>query len=54
MGIVIKQTSKNIFTISVALVIGAINTLYFYPEFLKDEYYGLVVFCWLLLIFFNQ
>ena len=44
MGIVIKQTSKNIFTISVALVIGAINTLYFYPEFLKDEYYGLVVF----------
>ncbi len=44
MGIVIKQTSKNIFTISVALIIGGVNTLYFYPEFLKDEYYGLVVF----------
>ena len=44
MGIVIKQTSINIFTISIALIIGAINTLYFYPEFLKDEYYGLVVF----------
>ena len=44
MGIVIKQTSRNIFTISIALVIGAVNTLYFYPEFLKDEYYGLVVF----------
>ena len=44
MGIVIKQTSKNIITISLALFIGAINTLYFYPEFLKDEYYGLVVF----------
>tara|TARA_B100001175_G_scaffold1808_1_gene1536 strand:+ start:9395 stop:10849 length:1455 start_codon:yes stop_codon:yes gene_type:complete len=44
MGIVIKQTSRNIFTISIALIIGAINTLYFYPEFLKDEYYGLVVF----------
>ena len=44
MGIVIKQTSRNILTISIALVIGAVNTLYFYPEFLKDEYYGLVVF----------
>ena len=44
MGIIIKQTSRNIFTISIALVIGAVNTLYFYPEFLKDEYYGLVVF----------
>ena len=44
MGIVIKQTSRNIFTISIALVLGAVNTLYFYPEFLKDEYYGLVVF----------
>ena len=44
MGIVIKQTSKNIFTISIALIIGGVNTLYFYPEFLKDEYYGLVVF----------
>ena len=44
MGIVIKQTSRNIFTISIALIIGAINTLYFYPEFLKDQYYGLVVF----------
>ena len=44
MDIVIKQTSKNILTISIALLLGAVNTLYFYPEFLKDEYYGLVVF----------
>ena len=44
MGIVIKQTSRNIITISIALLIGAVNTLYFYPEFLKDKYYGLVVF----------
>ena len=44
MGIVIKQTSRNVFTISIALLIGAVNTLYFYPEFLKDKYYGLVVF----------
>ena len=36
MGIVIKQTSRNILTISIALVIGAVNTLYFYPEFLLN------------------
>ena len=44
MGIVVNQTSKNILTISIALILGGINTLYFYPEFLKAEYYGLVVF----------
>ena len=44
MGIVLKQTSWNIFTISIAILIGAINTLYFYPEFLREDYYGLVVF----------
>jgi len=43
-GIVFKQTSWNIVTISIAILIGGVNTLYFYPEFLKDEYYGLVVF----------
>ena len=37
MGIVFKQTSWNILTISIAILIGGINTLYFYPEFLKDE-----------------
>ena len=26
------------------MVIGGVNTLYFYPVFLKAEYYGLVVF----------
>ncbi|MDA7717081.1 oligosaccharide flippase family protein [Flavobacteriaceae bacterium] len=44
MGIVFKQTSWNIVTISIAILIGGVNTLYFYPEFLKDNYYGLVVF----------
>ena len=44
MGIVVKQTSWNIVTITIAILIGAINTLYFYPEFLREEYYGLVVF----------
>ena len=44
MGIVFKQTSWNIVTITVAIFIGGINTLYFYPEFLREQYYGLVVF----------
>jgi len=43
-GIVFKQTSWNIVTISIAILIGGVNTLYFYPEFLKDNYHGLVVF----------
>ena len=44
MGIVFKQTSWNIVTITIAILIGGINTLYFYPEFLREQYYGLVVF----------
>ena len=44
MGIVFNQSYKNIIKISIAILIGAINTLYFYPVFLKEEYYGLVVF----------
>jgi len=44
MGIVFKQTSWNIVTITIAILIGGVNTLYFYPEFLREQYYGLVVF----------
>ena len=44
MGIVVNQSYKNIIIISIALIIGGVNTLYFYPVFLKAEYYGLVVF----------
>ena len=44
MGIIVNQSYKNIIIISVALIIGGVNTLYFYPVFLKAEYYGLVVF----------
>ena len=44
MGMVFKQTSWNIVTITVAILIGGINTLFFYPEFLREQYYGLVVF----------
>ena len=33
MGIVVNQSYKNIIIISIALVIGGVNTLYFYPVF---------------------
>lgn len=44
MGIVFNQSYKNIVIIIVAIIIGGFNTLFFYPTFLKAEYYGLVVF----------
>ena len=44
MGIVFNQSYKNIIIIALALLIGGVNTLYFYPVFLKEQYYGLVVF----------
>ena len=45
MGIVFNQSYKNIIIISIAILIGAINTLYFFTLFfLREEYYGLVVF----------
>ena len=44
MGIVFKQSFRNIIIIYVAFAIGGINTLFLYTEFLKETYYGLVVF----------
>ena len=44
MGIVFNQSYKNIVIIIIAIIIGGFNTLFFYPTFLKAEYYGLVVF----------
>lgn len=44
MGIVAKQSAKNIVVIAIAFAIGAINTLVFYPIFLSADQYGLVVF----------
>ena len=44
MGIVAKQTTKNILIIGIAFAIGGLNTLVFYPLFLSAEEYGLVVF----------
>lgn len=44
MGIVLKQSFKNTITTYLGFGIGAINTLFLYTNFLKDEYYGLVAF----------
>lgn len=44
MGIVINQSIKNTITTYLGFVIGAINTLFLYTNFLTDEYYGLIGF----------
>lgn len=44
MGIVVNQSFKNSLVIFLAFAIGGINTLFIYPKFLTDQYYGLVVF----------
>ncbi|MCL6294950.1 polysaccharide biosynthesis C-terminal domain-containing protein [Jejuia spongiicola] len=42
MGIVASQSFKNIISTYLGFLIGAINTLFLYTEFLSDEYYGMV------------
>ncbi len=44
MGIVSRQSTKNIFIIGFSFLVGATNTLYLYPNLLKADYYGLVIF----------
>lgn len=44
MGIVFKQSAKNLVTTYLGFGIGAINTLFLYTNFLEQEYYGLVSF----------
>lgn len=42
MGIVLKQSFKNTVSTYLGFVIGGINTLFLFTNFLTDEYYGLV------------
>ena len=42
MGIVASQSFKNIVSTYLGFLIGAINTLFLYTEFLSDDYYGMV------------
>ncbi|MEC3907996.1 polysaccharide biosynthesis C-terminal domain-containing protein [Tamlana sp. 2201CG12-4] len=44
MGIVATQSFKNIISTYLGFLVGAINTLFLYTEFLSDEYYGMVGF----------
>ncbi len=44
MGIVLKQSLKNIFTTYLGFVFGAVNTIFLYTKILPDAYYGLVTF----------
>jgi len=44
MGIVASQSFKNIVSTYVGFLIGAINTLFLYVNFMSDTYYGMVGF----------
>ncbi|MEM9076420.1 MAG: polysaccharide biosynthesis C-terminal domain-containing protein [Bacteroidota bacterium] len=44
MGIVLKQSLKNIFTTYAGFLFGAVNTIFLYTKILPDAYYGLVTF----------
>ncbi|WP_299554896.1 polysaccharide biosynthesis C-terminal domain-containing protein [Seonamhaeicola sp.] len=44
MGIVASQSFKNMISTYLGFLIGAINTLFLYTEFLSDAYYGMVGF----------
>ena len=44
MGIVASQSFKNIISTYIGFVVGAINTLFLYVNFMSDTYYGMVGF----------
>ena len=44
MGVVLKQSLKNVFTTYLGFLFGAVNTIFLYTQILPDSYYGLVTF----------
>lgn len=42
MGIVLKQSFKNLTTTYLGFAIGALNVLMLYPHFISQEYYGVI------------
>ncbi len=44
MGIIFKQSLKNVIWTFLGFGIGAVNVLLLYPNFLRQDYYGLVTF----------
>ena len=43
MGIIARQSFYNSISIAIAFLIGAVNTVFFYPKFMGSEYQGLIV-----------
>jgi O-antigen/teichoic acid export membrane protein len=43
LGIVFKQSFKNSLVIYLGFLIGGLNTVIFYPQFMESSYYGVVV-----------
>ena len=43
MGVVAKQSFYNILSVVLAFGIGAINTVVFYPRFMGEELYGIIL-----------
>lgn len=44
MGIVVKQSIKNMIITCLGFGVGAINTLFLYTNFLEDRYYGMITY----------
>lgn len=44
MGIVVQQSVRNIAITSVGFLLGALNTLFFFTNFMNKQYYGLVAY----------
>ncbi|MCH3882443.1 MULTISPECIES: lipopolysaccharide biosynthesis protein [Tenacibaculum] len=44
MGIILKQSLKNSLIIYLGFIVGGINVIVLYPQILKSEFYGLVVY----------
>ena len=44
MGIVLRQSLKNTLVIYLGFLIGGINTMVLYTQFLKEDYYGLATY----------
>ena len=44
MGVVRKQSIKNVLITYLGFLFGAVNTIFLYTKILPDQYYGLVTF----------
>jgi O-antigen/teichoic acid export membrane protein len=42
LGIIFKQSFKNTIVIYLGFLIGGLNTIFFYPSFLGEDFYGIV------------